>query len=526
MSTIHFLSNMIVQPVGQHLGKFYRCTYADLDAIVPTLSGRVDAEYLVLLLDPRFFYDFHIDEGALERARMLEGLLQTFRSKNRAKILLGNVDDDFLTPDTASRTRSFGKLMELNAYLESFKEKISDIEIVDLFGLAHRMGRERLYNEKNRYLFQSPFTLEGAKELARLIDGAIERFEVKRKKVIVVDGDNTLWGGIVGEDGIDGVACDENYPGIAYKRFQQFLLTLKASGLVLALVSKNNEADVVELFQKRRMPLRLEDFVTTRINWNPKSQNIAEIAEELNLGLESFLFIDDNLFEIGEVRKALPMVDTRRFDPDDPLSSIEVIASDPSLQAILVTEEDRRKSEQYASERARGEILKSAPDLESFIKSLHIRIIWWRNNRSQLGRITQLINKTNQFNLTTRRYTQAEVEALMETAEVFSFKVEDDLGDMGIVGVVIVKAGHIDTFLLSCRVLGRGIEDRIMDIVVRETDLKSAEYIPSSKNMQVEDLYEKLGFEVEDRNDEGVKRYRYVGKTPGREYITIQRGES
>ncbi|WP_292654780.1 HAD family hydrolase [Nitratifractor sp.] len=526
MKKIHFLSNMIVQPVGRQLRKKYRCSYADLDAVVPTLSGTVEADYLVILLDPRFFYDGDIDGKAMERVAMLEGLLQTFRGKNRARILLGNVDDDFFAPDTAGRTRSFAKLLELNEALEALKGSISDLEILDLFALAHRMGHRRLYNEKNRHLFQSPLTLEGAQAVAELIDEAIRRFESKRKKVIVLDGDNTLWGGIVGEDGVEGVACDENYPGIAYKRFQQLLLTLKESGLLLAMVSKNNEADVAELFEKRRMPLKLEDFVVAKINWQPKSQNIAEIAGELNLGLESFLFVDDNPFELEEVARALPAVETFRFDKEEPLKNLEALASRPNLQAIRVTEEDRRKSEQYASERARGEILKTAPDMESFIKSLHIKITWWRNNLRQLDRITQLINKTNQFNLTTRRYTQAEVEAMMRKDHVFSFKVEDDLGDMGIVGVVIVKGGHIDTFLLSCRVLGRGIEDRIMDIVLKEAEVESAEYIPSPKNMQVADLYETLGFELSETSENGTKLYRYRGKEPGRAYITIQKGET
>ncbi len=291
------------------------------------------------------------------------------------------------------------------------------------------------------------------------------------------------------------------------------------------MVSKNNEADVRELFEKRLMPLTLDDFIVTKINWRTKSENIAEIAYELNLGIDSLLFVDDNPFEIEEVRNALPQVGTLLLDKENPLENITRLEAEPSIHAVAITEEDRHKSEQYLGEKRRGEVFKSVADPEAFIRSLGITITWWRNNRAQLPRITQLINKTNQFNLTTRRYTQAEVEKIMERDTIFSFKVEDKFGDMGIVGVVIVRGGVIDTFLLSCRVLGRGIEERIIDVVLDECGEKlEAEYLPSSKNAQVEDLYERLGFEVIGREG-NAKHYRFAWRAGSKPYIEIKRGE-
>ena len=524
MKKISFLSNMILQPIKREF-KEYECEFFDLDSIVQTLQSQIDSDYLAIILEPRFFYDTFIDEGAYKRVEFLKALLKEFRKKNSSKILLSNIDDRAIGLDSKSIANFRSDLNNLNLELNSFKDEISDLEIVDIVSISDEFGRAEVYNQKNRYLFQSPFTKKGLYLLSQKIKEAINLFETKRKKVIVLDADNTLWGGIVGEDGIDGIACDENYPGIVYKQFQKILLKIKESGIVLAMVSKNNLEDIKEVFQKRNMPLSLDDFVSIRVNWQPKSQNIKSIANELNLGVDSFLFIDDNPFEIEEVKRAIPTISTMLFDKDEPLNSINELLSRADIKAITITDEDKKKTQQYKSEKKRAEIFKEVGDIEEFIKSLNIKIEYWINNKSQLARVTQLINKTNQFNLTTRRYTEAEVEKMMEEDKVFSFKVVDNFGDMGIVGVVIVKSGHIDTFLLSCRVLGRGIEDRIMDIVILNTpELKSAEYIKSKKNMQVENLYEKLGFEAVEQSED-KKLYKFIGKEPKREYIKIVKGD-
>jgi len=524
---IHFLSNMILQPIGRELRRDFECSYADLDTVVATLNSKIDCDYLLLLLDGRFFYDFK-PSNRVQNVAFLKELLKEFRKHNSATILLGNIDEpEIYSIDSKSLRLEQKALLDLNLEIEEFKSEISDLEIIDIFSIALKYGHQTIYNRKNRYLFQSPFTKKGSQIVAKEIKDAIKRCEAKRKKVIVVDGDNTLWGGIVGEDGIDGVLCDENYPGIGYKRFQQLLLEIKQSGIVLALVSKNNYEDIKELFENRSMPLKLDDFISTRVNWLPKSQNIKDIADELNLGLDSFLFIDDNPFEIDEVKSAIPQISTLQADKDNPFNTIDELLSRADIQAILITNEDREKSKQYILEKKRAEVFKESASIEDFIKGLNIKIRYWIDNLSQLKRVTQLINKTNQFNLTTRRYKESEVEQMMRSSEykVFSFRVEDRFGDMGIVGVVIVKDTHIDTFLLSCRVLGRGIEDRIMDIVLSEADIASSEYIPSSKNSQVETLYERLGFEVKEQKSDGSKIYKFISKEPKQEYIEIIKGE-
>jgi len=526
MKSISFVSNMVVEPVGKMLEGAYEIEYRDLDSIVSTLSGRVESDYLVILLESRFFYEFYPDEASLQRVEFLHELIEGFRERNEAKVILSNLFDSFAFIESGLSQENIRALTEINLSIEKIKTGVSDVEICDLYSLGLRFGFDRLYNQRNRFLFQAPFTRKGAAEVALEIERAIARISRKRKKVLLLDGDNTLWGGIVGEDGIYGVACDENYPGIAYKRFQLYLAALRRSGLVLALVSKNNEEDLIELFEKRDMPLSMSDFVSWRIDWRPKSLNISEIASELNLGIESFLFIDDNPFEIEEVKNALPEIDTLLFDKENPLAMIERLSAVEGVCAHMVTEEDRNKSEQYRSEKRRAEVFGKSADMESFIKSLGIEILWWENEHSQLARISQLLNKTNQFNLTTKRYTQAEVEKMMREHTVLSFRVKDRFGDMGIVGVMILKDCFIDTFLLSCRVLGRGIEERIMDVAIERcgTSLRAL-YIPSQKNSQVENLYERLGFELLSVGEDGSKEYRFVSKKANRDYMSLKEGE-
>ncbi len=482
---VSFLSHYITKPFDKSL-KDYEVSHYDIGQIETTLMQRVDSDILVIILNNEY-----------EELEELKFLLSEFRKKNRAKILISNFWDNFLDINYNQNIESFNRVMEKNLFLESFLD-ISDLNIINIYKLIQKYGTDYLINEKNKFLFQTPFSKDGFKIISDEIKTKIELFFTKRKKVLVLDADNTLWGGIVGEDGVEGIKCDENYPGILYKKFQEQLKEISNSGIVLTLVSKNNFEDVKDVFDKKRMPLKWEDFLIKKINWTPKSQNIKEIASEINVGLDSLLFIDDNPFEIEEVKESIG-VDGILVNQDNILN----ILDDTRLKAITITKEDRAKLEQYKSEQKRVEIFKNVTTIDEFIKSLNIKINYWINNKNQLKRITQLINKTNQFNLTTKRYSESEVEEMMQKDKVFSFQVEDKFGDMGIVSVVIVKDAEIDTFLMSCRVLGRKIEEQIIDIVLENisSPLK-ARYIKSPKNSQVENLYERLGFKLINQSED------------------------
>ena len=481
---ISFLSHYITKPFDRFL-KDYEIYHYDIGQVERVLLEKeVNSEVLILLL-----------KNDYEELEYLKNLIIEFRKNNNTKILISNFYSNPIDISYSFYLKEFEKTNKKNKFLESFLE-ISDVNIINIFKLIQEYGIKNLINEKNLYLFQTPFTKEGFRLVAKEIDEKIKLFFTKRKKVIVVDADNTLWGGIVGEDGVDAIKCDENYPGILYKKFQETLKKISSTGIVLSMVSKNNYEDVKEVFDKKKMPLKFEDFLVKKINWQPKSQNIEEVAKEINVGLESLLFIDDNPFEIEEVKRI--GVEGILINEENILSLLDRV----DLKAINLTKEDLKKVEQYKAEQKRSEILKEVKSIDEFIKSLNINVNYWINNKNQLKRITQLINKTNQFNLTTKRYSESEVEKMMKKDKVFSFQVEDRFGDLGIIGVVIVKNNEIDTFLMSCRALGRKIEDKIMKIVLENVDLPiKARYIKTKKNSQVENFYEKYGFKVISQNE-------------------------
>src|SRR5262249_20379102 len=334
-----------------------------------------------------------------------------------------------------------------------------------------------------------------------------------RKKVVCLDADNTLWGGIVGEDGVEGIAVDRQYPGTVYRRFQGQLLDLARSGVVLALVTRNNRSDVEEAFQRRDMPLKLEYFSSIQVNWEPKSDNIVRVAEELNVGLDSMIFIDDNPFELEQVKAALPEVEVHRFQAQWADAALGLLASIPGLKAWSVTSEDLQKTAHYRDERQRTELRKQATSLGDYLRSLDIRLEIGCNRAAQVKRISQLTNKTNQFNLTTRRYSEGDIVRLTEVGSVFDVRLRDRFGDMGVIGVVIVVDGEIDTFLLSCRALGRGVESQVIDYVCRRVGSNAlrASYVPTRKNMMTAEFYDANGFEVVGKGGDGSKKYRYSG---------------
>lgn len=514
MQQISFLSNVMTTPftmLGQNLGRHhfqFKINHYDIDQIPQVLGSEITDDYLVIILDNTFFFDIFINEKTFEKVRFLKSLLKDFRKRNSAKVILSNVYYAFSDLNSSLNMEQYGKLIELNKEIDNISQNISGVSILNLFNLGARIGFENFVKMKNKFLFQAPFSKYAIECTCKEISKHIYLYEKHRKKVCIVDADNTLWGGIVGEDGIDNIQIDENYPGIIYRYFQHQLKVLKETGILLCLVTKNNVEDLEGAFSTKSMPLKLEDFLVRKVNWSTKSENVAEIARELNLGLESFVFIDDNDFELAEVRENLDVVECYKFDTQNLVSNLRLLENIFGLNALKITKEDTAKTRQYIAEKERTDVRRRFVSAEDFIKSLTIEIYYSINNDSHIARISQLTNKTNQFNLTTRRYSESDIEKLMKEHLVFDFKVLDKFGDMGIVGVVIIKENVIDTFLLSCRVLGRTIEEKIIKIVQDEVGKRNLRgiYLKTAKNGQVEDLYDKLGFQLS-YSDEERKEY-------------------
>jgi FkbH-like protein len=313
--------------------------------------------------------------------------------------------------------------------------------------------------------------------------------------------DNTLWGGVLGEDGIEGIKLGGDYPGKAFHYWQEALLELSKTGVILTICSKNNEADVEALFAAREMPLKLEDFVSKRINWQDKATNIRAIAEELNIGLDSMVFVDDNPTERELIRQQLPMVAVPEF-PAQPYGLADLYAQlvREYFSVYALTDEDRKKTEQYRQNASRKQLEAQFTDMTDFLRSLEMKLKIERVDAQSVSipRVAQMTQKTNQFNLTTRRYTEDDIRSRMARgAEAWTLAVRDRFGDNGITGLMILVPENgwcIDTMLMSCRVLGKGIEEAFFKYVISQySGALHAEYIPTAKNGQVADFYTRMG---------------------------------
>ncbi|KQT57241.1 hypothetical protein ASG52_04060 [Methylobacterium sp. Leaf456] len=323
------------------------------------------------------------------------------------------------------------------------------------------------------------------------------------RKALVLDLDNTLWGGVVGDDGPAALVLGPgSAEGEAFAAFQAYARDLSRRGIVLAVVSKNDEANALEAFERHpEMVLKRGDIAAFLANWDDKAENLRRVAAQLNLGLDALVFADDNPFERDRVRSALPEVAVPELPPD-PSGYADRIARAGYFEALSVTAEDRARGRHYA---ARQEVEAQGDDLPAYLAGLDMRLLWRRFTAPDLPRIVQLVNKTNQFNLTTRRITDAEAQALLTDSDALAlrFRLTDRLADNGIVGIIIGRRSGadlvLDTWLMSCRVIGRGAEAAMRDAVVAAArDFGAARlvgvYRPSPKNGMVRDLYPRLGF--------------------------------
>jgi FkbH-like protein len=382
----------------------------------------------------------------------------------------------------------------------------ANIYIFDLKELVEQVGRSQLYSSKRWYLGGLRFSTAGEKLIAREFERILDAQVVARKKCLLVDLDNTLWGGVIGEDGVKGIQLSETGEGARYKDFQRRIRELGKMGIILGIVSKNNEADALEVFERHEhMVLRKGDFAAMKINWSAKARNIAELAQDLDIGMDSIVFIDDNPVEREAIRTALPEVTVPEFPADTcELTSFCERVYKECFFTLESTEEDRKRTEAYLANAERVAERTAAPSIEEFLAGLRTKIFLMRARDEDFGRAAQLTQKTNQFNLTTRSYTEQELRALQTTpgATVFIASVADKYGDSGKVLVSIVRreapgTAELDTFLMSCRVLGRFIEDQILDHLVKELRADGVSrlrvrFIPTRKNAPARTFIERL----------------------------------
>ena len=443
------------------------------------------------------------------KAKELTELILKLNSKLTSQVLIQSMSLSAIPYwgiNDSQRIHNQEKLLdELNRKLLEQLTEMTNVFFWDYNRFLMRKGFESIYDPKLWYLSKNPFKQKAYIEIVNDLLPYILSIQGIGKKCIVLDLDNTLWGGVAGEDGISGVALGHNYPGNCYREFQQKLLMLNHRGIILAINSKNNEEDAFEILDKHpHMVLRRKYFATYQINWENKVHNLRIIANDLNIGIDSMIFIDDNPIECELVRQQLPECTVIQL-PDKPYLIPTTINQLQAIENIRLTDEDKKKGEMYQSQIRRKKLEQVSSTLDDFLKSLEMEIEIKEANSFSIPRIAQLTQKTNQFNMTTRRYSEGDIISYNNSPNSFVFSVasKDRFGDNGIIGTFILifseNECYIDTFLLSCRVIGRTIEESMIAFIANFAMDNGAsqligEYIPTAKNSPAKNTYPMLNF--------------------------------
>lgn len=439
-------------------------------------------------------------------------LLDLLAKKSRATVAVHTIPAP-LVPELGLVLDPFGN--DLTSQVGQMNDALTDFVrrhaprffLVDWDRLLRRLGEEAALDRRGYYLWKSPYKRRFLEAWARQLSHAALALKGRTKKCLVLDCDNTLWGGIIGEDGLEGIQLDGNhYPGKAFLDFQISVLHLAERGVLIALCSKNNEADVFEVLDRHAWcRLKRSHLSAWRINWQDKAANIADLATELNLGLDAFVFVDDNPVECNLVSQMLPQVTVVQVPKK--LHELPPILLDSGLfDTLRLTDEDRQRARLYQSESQRKSALDGFGTVDDYLASLSTVAVIHRAQAAEIPRIAQLTQKTNQFNLTTRRYSEQEIQALADSpdVDVYSLSARDRFGSLGLVGVLIVRhheaIADIDTFLMSCRALGRKLEEAMIGHCLREISSArgvatwQGRYLPTAKNAQVAEFWPRFGF--------------------------------
>lgn len=396
--------------------------------------------------------------------------------------------------------RGLGAVLRLHEGVRGLAESGSRIVVIDWEWHVRAQGTAALHDPRLWYLARMRLNPRGLATLAELVACHLAAERGAAYKVAAVDLDGVLWGGVVGEAGVGGIELGEEGLGLAFQDFQRELLRLRELGVLLVACSKNNPQDVAAVFAEHpAMVLRREHFAAQRVNWQDKATNLGELARELNVGLDSFVFFDDSPVERAWVRQALPEVAVAEL-PADPVARPGMLRSCPYFRRIVLTDVDRGRAGAYAVEHQRRDLAASSASFGQFLASLDQQARIELVSDATLARAAQLCQRTNQFNLTTKRYSVAELEAMRGDGrtELYTLSVSDRFGDSGITGLAILRLGEdeaeIDTLLMSCRVLGRRLEDVLLAFLAERTQALGARFLvgqfePTAKNAQVADLY-------------------------------------
>ena len=481
-----------------------------------------DITFLILdirsLLGDYFYFPYSISSAerkslVKEKINELENLILQFKNNSSSTLVITNFNIPSYSPNGIIETKSeFGfheMIHEINESLRNIVKNQNSIYVYDFNQFVSKYGEKNIFDYRQFHLGSIQIAFNYIPYFAYELMSYVKTMLGVSRKCIVLDLDNTLWGGIVGEDGFDGIELDQTSNGKAFVEFQKQLLSLWQQGIILAINSKNNFDDAMKVIREHPdMILREKHFASIQINWDDKAQNIKQIAEEINIGLNSIVFFDDDKLNQERIKQEFPEVLTVDM-PNDPSQYSSILTNLNDFNVLQRTEEDTKRGVMYAQQRQRKQFENTVSNLDQFLKQMDIKVKIKQSNGFLIPRISQLTLKTNQFNLTTRRYQEEEIRKFSkdENFEVGCAQVLDKFGDNGITGAYIVKKNEtnwiLDTFLLSCRVMGRGVEDAMLSHILKDAKNNGieefkAEFIPTLKNKPAENFLSDFGFRKHD----------------------------
>jgi len=521
---LHVKSSELGIRYQSYLGGYNQYNQELLDSQSEYYKFSPDVTFLILdirnFLGENFHFPYNISDNERkllvnEKINQIENIIKCFEKNLNSKLIITNFNIPSYSPNGITETKSdFGfheMIEELNRSLRNISKTHSSVYIYDFNHFVSKYGEKNIFDYRQFHVGDIQIALNFIPSFAYELMSYIKPITGTNKKCIVLDLDNTLWGGIIGEDDFDGIELGHSSNGKAFVDFQKELLSLWNHGIILAINSKNNFDDAMKVINEHpNMILRKKNFASIQINWDDKAQNLKQIAEEINIGLNSIAFFDDDKINRERIKQEFPEVLTIEV-PDDPSQFSLILKNLNDFNVLQRTDEDIKRGQMYAQQRERKELEKSISNLDDFLEQLDIKVKMKNSNEFLIPRISQLTLKTNQFNLTTRRYQEEEIRNFTNDHKfiVGCAQVLDKFGDNGITGVYIInkqdKIWSIDTFLLSCRIMGRGVENGILSQILIDAKHNGVEeiranFIPTQKNKPAENFLPDFGFQKEGDN--------------------------
>jgi FkbH-like protein len=548
--TINGLKEIIHVKSAQYgiLASIYEAPYNQYAQEILNVNSnfyKFKADIVFLIIDSRDIFDelYHFSDSqpieekkyfVSEKISEIDSLVSFFTKQSNATMILSNLNiPTNLSHGIAEQKLNYSlpdMIQEFNSILNLNYKNSEHVAILDFNSFVSKYGEDNIFDPKQYFFGDIRISMNFLPQFGEEIIKFLISFLGLTKKCLILDLDNTLWGGIIGEDGFNGIKLGPEPPGNVFVEFQKTILSLHQRGIILAINSKNNFDDGMKVIKEHPyMILTQNYFSSIRINWNDKVSNIKQIAEELNIGLDSIVFLDDDKVNQEFVKSMLPEVFVPEL-PEDPSMYSKYLQNLVQFSTLKITNEDKQRGKMYAEQKIRNELKVSSPDLSTFLKKLNLKISIKKVDSFSLPRVSQLILKTNQFNLTTKRYQESEIDLMVNDSSFFIgyVNVKDKFGDNGITGVFIIKKESkkswiIDTFLLSCRVMGRDIEKGMFVYIVNEAqkqnvDQIKSKFIPTQKNKPIEDFLPSCNF----KKDEDYWIYKIKSKLPFPEFLELE----